>query len=82
MVFKFLGFGVNENYFQGLENLNFRLGKNFWKNHQILNNVLESIPRPISIILNPLSANPTKWLNTLKQFVGNLSMNSFSLTIL
>ena len=21
-------------------------------------------------IINPLSANPTKWLNTLKQFVG------------
>ena len=21
---------------------------------------------------NPLSANPTKWSNTLKQFVGNL----------
>ena len=21
--------------------------------------------------LNPLSANPTKWPNTLKQFVGN-----------
>ena len=25
--------------------------------------------------LNPLGANPTKWLNTLKQFVGNLPMN-------
>ena len=25
--------------------------------------------------LNPLSANPTKWSNTLKQFVGNLLMN-------
>ena len=25
--------------------------------------------------LNPLSANPTKWSNTLKQFVGNLSTN-------
>ena len=23
-------------------------------------------------LLNPLSANPTKWSNTLKQFVGNL----------
>ena len=24
------------------------------------------------IFVNPLSANPTKWANTLKQFVGNL----------
>ena len=25
--------------------------------------------------LNPLSANPIKWSNTLKQFVGNLPTN-------
>ena len=25
--------------------------------------------------INPLSANPTKWSNTLKQFVGNLPTN-------
>ena len=25
--------------------------------------------------VNPLSANPTKWLNTLKQFVGKLPTN-------
>ena len=25
--------------------------------------------------LNPLSANPTKWSNTVKQFVGNLPTN-------
>ena len=25
--------------------------------------------------MNSLSANPTKWLNTLKQFVGNLPIN-------
>ena len=29
-------------------------------------------------IVNPLSANPTKWSNTLKQFVGNLPMNCLS----
>ena len=29
-------------------------------------------------IFNPLSANPTKWSNTLKQFVGNLSKNCLS----
>ena len=28
--------------------------------------------------LNPLSASPTKWSNTLKQFVGNLSTNCLS----
>ena len=28
--------------------------------------------------LNPLSANPTKWSNTLKQFVGNLPTNYLS----
>ena len=27
---------------------------------------------------NPLSANPTKWLKTLKQFIGNLPMNCLS----
>ena len=28
--------------------------------------------------INPLSANPTKWPNTLKQFVGKLPTNSLS----
>ena len=28
--------------------------------------------------LNPLSANPTKWSNTLKQFVGNMPTNCLS----
>ena len=27
---------------------------------------------------NPLGANPTKWSNTLKQFVGNLATNCLS----
>ena len=27
---------------------------------------------------NPLSANPVKWSNTLKQFVGKLSTNCLS----
>ena len=30
------------------------------------------------ITLNPLRANPTKWSNTLKQFVGNLPTNCLS----
>ena len=29
--------------------------------------------------VNPLSANPTKWSNTLKQFVGYLSKNCISM---
>ena len=28
--------------------------------------------------VNPLRANPTKWLNTLKQFAGNLPTNCLS----
>ena len=28
---------------------------------------------------NPLSANPTEWPNTLKQFVGKLPTNSLSM---
>ena len=28
--------------------------------------------------LNPLSANLTKWSNTLKQFIGNLATNCLS----
>ena len=28
--------------------------------------------------INPLSTNPTKWSNTLKQFVGNLPTNCLS----
>ena len=29
-------------------------------------------------VVNPLSANPTKWSNTLRQFVGRLLTNCFS----
>ena len=32
----------------------------------------------VSIEINPLSANPTKWSNTLKQFVGKLSTKCLS----
>ena len=32
----------------------------------------------VAVYFNPLSANPTKWSNTLKQFVGNLSINCLS----
>ena len=32
----------------------------------------------VIVDFNPLSANPTKWLNTLKQFVGKFPTNSLS----
>ena len=32
----------------------------------------------ITLFFNPLSANPTKWSNTLKQFVGKLPTNCLS----
>ena len=32
----------------------------------------------ISPLTNPLSVNPTKWLNTLKQYVGKLPTNCLS----
>ena len=33
---------------------------------------------PKLLLINPLSANPTKWSNTLKQFVGELPANCLS----
>ena len=32
----------------------------------------------LNMVINPLSANPTKWSNTLKQFVCKLPMNCLS----
>ena len=32
----------------------------------------------ILLLVNPLSANPTKWSNTLKQFVDSLTVNCLS----
>ena len=32
-------------------------------------------------VINPLSANPTKWSNTLKQFVGKLPPNCLSVFV-
>ena len=34
--------------------------------------------RCIKCIFNPLSANPTKWSNTLKHFIGNFPTNCLS----
>ena len=46
------------------------------KNH---NNCSLKMPKSWNKILNPLSANNTKWSKTLKQFVGNLPTNCLSL---
>ena len=37
--------------------------------------VILTIPFVTNFVINLLSANPTKWPNTLKQFVGNLPTN-------
>ena len=36
-----------------------------------VNRKLPELSVEFSLYLNPLSVNPTKWSNTLKQFVGN-----------
>ena len=33
----------------------------------------------MAILVNPLSVNPTKWSNTLKQYLGKLPTNCLSL---
>ena len=40
--------------------------------------ILTDTDNELTYLLNPLSANPTKWSNTLKQLVGNLPTNCLS----
>ena len=40
--------------------------------------LFQSSTQHLIVILNPLSANFTKWSNTLKQFVGKLPTNCLS----
>ena len=40
---------------------------------------LEVITFLVEVTSNPLTANPTKWSNTLKQFVDKLLTNCFSM---
>ena len=40
--------------------------------------VLNHIKMRIMSLPNPLSANPTKWSNALKQFIGELPTNCLS----
>ena len=44
----------------------------------VLTSVFWRVCSVVVICLNPLSANPTKWSSTLKQFVGNMPMNCLS----
>ena len=46
----------------------------FWERHL----AILAVSYKIINTLNPLSANPTKWSNTLKQFVGKLPTNCLS----
>ena len=40
-------------------------------------NLVDSNCYKYLIFFNPLSTNPTKWSNTLKQFVSNSAFDSF-----
>ena len=39
---------------------------------------VNSLNMTVCVFINPLSANPTKWSNTLKQFVSKFRTNCFS----
>ena len=59
----------------------------YYSNHLTGSYIAETLVRdeltPITTDLNPLRANPTKWSNALKQFVGNRrQIISVCLTIL
>ena len=62
------------------------MSSRFWLTHQFLSTSwnlytwrVKSIRNQRKLIrFNPLSANLTKWSNTLKQFVGNLPTNCLS----
>ena len=43
-----------------------------------LSDVWSKLITSFFLLINPLSGNPTKWSNTLKQFVGNLLANCLS----
>ena len=63
-----------------LEGISFRLKRKFSAVTELLSSILKNEILKASIFCqhNPLSANPTKWSNTLKQFVGKLPTNCLS----
>ena len=52
---------------------------NFNISHFITPKTLCEVEIKIMLKFNPISANPTKWSNTPKQFVGNLPANYLNL---
>ena len=51
----------------------------YWFNHELI--VIKVVLTELAVVsklVNPLSANPTKWSNTLKPFVDNLPANLLS----
>ena len=57
----------------------------FWRSFNDSSTLVDSIQIATDVAfqddfaqINPLSANPTKWSNTLKQFVGSLPTNCLS----
>ena len=49
------------------------LSRSFGKSSSSVLNVNGSSASGLKAMFNPLSPNPTKWSNTLKQFVGSLA---------
>ena len=49
-----------------------------WRRKQEICRLHKRLYSAVKFSLNPLSANPTKWSNKLKQFVGNLPTNCLS----
>ena len=45
---------------------------------QYMFKVIAKTPKYLLSVLNRLNANPRKWSNTLKQFIGNLPTNCLS----
>ena len=53
--------------------------RDFSEDNIVLSSIMsQGVFTQFSICLNPLSTNPTKWPNTLKQFVGKLPTNCLS----
>ena len=74
----FIGAGGFQTFFrknfvaQGTIEINISWPSNFVKKYFM------ALPINFSFFFSPLSANPTKWPNTLKQFVGKLPTNCLS----
>ena len=59
-------------------NTKFKHSWKVWKSSYQEMQILPLFHNSVALVFNPLSANPTKWSNTLKQFVGYLPTNRLS----